>query len=174
MRSQQTLIYSVSNDEVMTHEVDIQLKTVRLIVLVFLSESHHLLKAAHRVAVAQSSQSWHMFFVIFVALNIISHSFQTLTVKYSQNELLNNNAAFHQLPADFTIPAEITRSPSSTPEAEKRRRRRCERLQKRGKRGGTWARLKANPFKPPLPTIFLSNARSARNKMDEIRGTSWN
>ncbi|CAL8254874.1 unnamed protein product [Arctogadus glacialis] len=59
-------------------------------------------------------------------------------MKYSRNELLKlNNAPFRQLPADFTIPAEITRSPSSTHEAEKRRRRRCARLQKRGKRGGT-------------------------------------
>ncbi|CAL8391759.1 unnamed protein product [Arctogadus glacialis] len=50
-------------------------------------------------------------------------------MKYSRNELLKlNNAPFRQLPADFTIPAEITRSPSSTPEAEKRRRRRCARL----------------------------------------------
>jgi ribosomal protein L13E len=50
-------------------------------------------------------------------------------MKYSRNELLKlNNAPFRQLPPDFTIPAEITRSPSSTPEAEKRRRRRCARL----------------------------------------------
>ncbi|KAK7929457.1 hypothetical protein WMY93_005852 [Mugilogobius chulae] len=56
-----------------------------------------------------------------------------------------------------------------TPAAADRRRKRCERRQKRGKRGGVWARLKASPFKPPLPTIFLSNARSIRHKLDEIR-----
>lgn len=39
----------------------------------------------------------------------------------------------------------------------------CERRQKRGKR------LKTSPFKPPLLTIFLSNARSIRHKLDEIR-----
>ncbi|KAK0131026.1 RNA-directed DNA polymerase from mobile element jockey [Merluccius polli] len=63
----------------------------------------------------------------------------------------------------------LKRSTPGTPEAVRRRRRRCERRQTRGKRGGVWSRLRANPFKTPLPTIFLSNACSIRNKMDEIR-----
>lgn len=70
---------------------------------------------------------------------------------------------------NISIPPEIVRSLPGTPEAVNRRRRRCERRQKRGKRGGVWVRLKANPFKISLPTIFLSNARSIRNKMDEVR-----
>ncbi|CAJ1064738.1 DNA (cytosine-5-)-methyltransferase 3 beta%2C duplicate a isoform X2 [Xyrichtys novacula] len=46
-------------------------------------------------------------------------------MKYSRNKLLElNDAAFRQLPAAFIIPAEITRSTSSTPGDEKRRRRR--------------------------------------------------
>lgn len=40
------------------------------------------------------------------------------------------------------------------------------RLRKRGKRGGTRCRVRKRPFKPPLPTILMSNVRSLRNKMD--------
>ncbi len=44
------------------------------------------------------------------------------------------------------------------------RRKRCERGQKRGKRGGIRARLRANPTRPALPTLMLSsNVRSLEN-----------
>ncbi len=46
---------------------------------------------------------------------------------------------------------------------------RCERKQKRGKRGGIRARLAANPHKPAIPTIVLANVRSLDNKLDYIR-----
>ncbi|KAI3370506.1 hypothetical protein L3Q82_025266 [Scortum barcoo] len=41
--------------------------------------------------------------------------------------------------------------------------------QKRGKRGGLRARLQANPYRPALPSLFLTNARSLVNKMDEMK-----
>ena len=44
-----------------------------------------------------------------------------------------------------------------------------QRKQKRGCRAGPLARLKRRPFKPPLPSLFLSNARSIGNKIDELR-----
>ncbi|KAK0135719.1 hypothetical protein N1851_028396 [Merluccius polli] len=37
---------------------------------------------------------------------------------------------------------------------------------KRGKRGGIRSRVRRRPFRPPLPTIIMSNVRSLRNKMD--------
>ena len=40
------------------------------------------------------------------------------------------------------------------------------RPRKRGRRGGVRTRLRRRPFKPPLPSIILSNVRSLRNKMD--------
>ena len=40
---------------------------------------------------------------------------------------------------------------------------------KRGKRGGIQQRLRRRCNKPPLPSILLSNARSLRNKMEELR-----
>ncbi|XP_062394808.1 ribonuclease inhibitor-like isoform X2 [Sardina pilchardus] len=43
----------------------------------------------------------------------------------------------------------------------------CARQQKRGKRAGARAQLKAN--RPPIPTLFLANVRSLDNKMDLLR-----
>lgn len=51
-----------------------------------------------------------------------------------------------------------------------RRRRRCrDRKQKHGCRASSWERLRKTPHKPLLPSLFLTNARSAVNKMDELR-----
>ncbi len=47
--------------------------------------------------------------------------------------------------------------------------KRCERGRKRGKRGGIRARLRANPTRPALPTLMLSNVRSLENKLDLIQ-----
>lgn len=52
---------------------------------------------------------------------------------------------------------------------EERRRRRCERRQKRGKRASIRSRLAAAPYKPAVPSVFLANARSLVNKMDELK-----
>ncbi len=64
-----------------------------------------------------------------------------------------------------------TPSPTHTTASRPQRRRykRCERKQKRGKRGGIRARLVANPHKPAIPTILLANVRSLDNKLDYIR-----
>ena len=47
------------------------------------------------------------------------------------------------------------------------KRKRCARRQKRGKRGGLVAKLKAN--RTPIPSLFLANVRSLDNKLDLIR-----
>ncbi len=51
----------------------------------------------------------------------------------------------------------------------RQRRKRCERGRKRGKCGGIRARLRANPTRPALPTLMLSNVRSLENKLDLIQ-----
>ncbi|KAK3506378.1 hypothetical protein QTP70_002309 [Hemibagrus guttatus] len=51
----------------------------------------------------------------------------------------------------------------------RRRRRRCERKQKRGCRAGALARLQKQPLRPPLCSLFITNARCLTNKMDELR-----
>ncbi|KAI2646667.1 hypothetical protein H4Q32_027929 [Labeo rohita] len=49
---------------------------------------------------------------------------------------------------------------------QRRWRRRCERGQKRG---GIRARLRANPTRPALPTLMLSNVCSLENKLDSFQ-----
>ena len=57
----------------------------------------------------------------------------------------------------------------SKPANHRRRKwKRCERKQKRGKRAGIHARLKANPSRPAVPSLLLSNVRSLDNKLDEL------
>ena len=69
------------------------------------------------------------------------------------------------------IPLHIARSPGTPwvvagPKRPQRRRRK--RMQKRGCRGGLLAWLRKNPYKPPLPSIFLTNARSFVHKTDKL------
>ena len=45
---------------------------------------------------------------------------------------------------------------------------------KRGKRGGLLTRLRQRNHKPPLPSMFLANVRSLRNKIDELFCTIHN
>ncbi|KAL0159498.1 hypothetical protein M9458_043223, partial [Cirrhinus mrigala] len=63
---------------------------------------------------------------------------------------------------------ETVASPSDATHT-KQRHRRCERGRKRAKRGGIRARLWANPTRPALSTLMLSNVRSLENKLDEIQ-----
>ena len=79
------------------------------------------------------------------------------------------DGAVHHISVDTSTPPEIARAAPGTPEAARQRRRHCECRQKGGKRRRVRSRLKAKPFKAQLSTIFLSNARPIRNKMDEIR-----
>ncbi len=60
---------------------------------------------------------------------------------------------------------ETVASPNDTTRT-RRCRKRCERGRKRG---GIRARLRANPTRPALPTLMLSNVRSLENKLDLIQ-----
>ena len=89
-------------------------------------------------------------------LGIDVHRERTVTTEF---------LCFHDIPVD------IARSPDSswiTIPAERQRRRRRERRQKRCCRAGVLVRLRRQPHKPPLPSVFLTNARSLANKMDEL------
>ena len=69
------------------------------------------------------------------------------------------------------IPPDIARPPCSAWTAVgpgRRRRRRRERKQKRGCRAGLLVRLRKQPVRPALPSIFWRNARSMVNKTDEL------
>lgn len=58
----------------------------------------------------------------------------------------------------------------SMPAAPQQRgkRKHCEHKQKRGKKAGIDAMLKANPFRPAVLSLLLANVRSLDNKLDEL------
>ncbi len=111
---------------------------------------------------------------IFCALSSLSQTIKAQTV-YDRTKLLSikescQDYAFGNY--DY-IPTEILRPPQLVGvgiiPTERRRRRRRERRRKRGKRAGLRLRLQANPYKLPLPSLFLANSQSLINEMDEIR-----
>lgn len=55
---------------------------------------------------------------------------------------------------------------SSTPQESTRRR--CDGRRKRGCRGGLQVKLRANPYRMALPSVFLSNISSLDGKMDQL------
>lgn len=70
------------------------------------------------------------------------------------------------------IPYEIARSPGSpwiVIGLGRRRRRHCERKKKRGCKAGLLTRLRKNPLKSPLPSLYLTNTRSMLHKMDNLK-----
>ncbi|KAL0200139.1 hypothetical protein M9458_003326, partial [Cirrhinus mrigala] len=92
---------------------------------------------------------------------------------YTRQELLDiglyNPDSFS---SNLRLVPEIARTPEAahpTQPGGSARRRRRDRKQRRGKRGGLRAKLKLTPHRLSLPSIFLANVRSLVNKMDEIR-----
>ena len=64
----------------------------------------------------------------------------------------------------------LLRRPAATPAGRRRVcRKRRERAQKRGKRGGINVRLKASPHRPAIPSILLANVRSLDTQLDELK-----
>ena len=62
---------------------------------------------------------------------------------------------------DIVLPGQnwVTDQPANAP---------GQRVRKRGSRGGALLRLLRGNLRPPLPSMFLSNVRSLRNKTDEF------
>lgn len=112
-----------------------------------------------------------------LSLSLLSMSFCLCggEYMYSRQELIDIGLRCSMdITSDFqrshNIPDYIAR-PAESPWVcfpSRRRRRRRERKQKRGCRAGFRARLKRNPHKPPLPSIYMTNARSVMHKMDEL------
>ncbi len=99
---------------------------------------------------------------------------------YDRRSLLDiGNAYKHQLAPTATeklrglcllLEPDLETAASPTDATRTRQcRKRCERGRKRGKRGDIRARLRANPTRPALPTLMLSNVRSLENKLDLIQ-----
>ncbi len=131
--------------------------------------------AARIVAAANGSpfQCFFLFLVFFFTLCVIG----TVYIQYTRQTLLDIGDQ-HQISvsSDFhhthNIPDDIARpagSPWIVARSRRWRRRRRERKQKRGRRSGVMLRLRKQPHKPPLPSLYLSNARSLVHKMDELK-----
>ncbi len=124
------------------------------------------------------------FNVIFSSQNIVDlppiHKEFSPEHIYDRQSLLDiGNAYIHQLSPEaaeklqglcLLLKPNLETAASPTDATRTRRRRkRCERGRKRGKRRGIRARLRANPTRPALPTLMLSNVRSLENKLDLIQ-----
>ncbi len=124
----------------------------------------------------------------FMSLNVVCSSPNSVNLPlthkekhiYDRRSLLDiGNAYKHQLSQAATEklrglclllePDLETAAPPTDATRTRQRRKRCERGRKRGKRGGIRARLRANPTRPALPTLMLSNFRSLENKLDLIQ-----
>lgn len=81
-----------------------------------------------------------------------------LALSYTRDELLALRAAGDHPPPD--LPEDIR---PSAPRREIRRR---------GRRGGIRQRLRWIGNRPPLPSMILSNVRTLKRKMDELRNAS--
>ena len=135
-------------------------------------------KMAARIDAAahSSSRQQCVLLFLFVCLFFLCPSCRAF-ITYSRQDLFRIGLQSEQFVIeDFTnthnIPPDIAQPPGSpwtVIPAGRRRRRRKERKQKRGCRAGALARLRRRPHKLPLPSIFLSNARSLANKMDELK-----
>lgn len=115
------------------------------------------------------SQRSHLGALVFVFLCVFL-SAQTATcwakISFSRQDLLEIGLKCEQtISMEFTsrenIPTELARPPGSQwlPIIKSRRRRKC-----RGDRGGPINRLKRNPHRPAIPSLFLSNVRSLETK----------
>lgn len=115
------------------------------------------------------------FFYFFVCFCMcFRRLFKDLQKKYNMVGLKcwswEKKSGLYAPPKLDSIPPELQRimGAFTTPPLWLRRRRR-HRKQKQGKRSGLRARLYANPHRPALPSLLLTNARSLTNKLDEIR-----
>ena len=93
-------------------------------------------------------------------------------ISYSRQQLLDiESCDFDHFIDGLRLIPEISKTAvatnPATPTGSAHRRRR-DRKQRRGKRGGLRARLKLTPHRLSLPSIFLANVRSLANKIDEL------
>ena len=132
--------------------------------------------AARMDAAASSSPVWCFVFMFLYSFFCLLVNICEANYVYSRQDLIDfgwqqklsvtrNFQWTHKIPEDI---ARLPGSPWIVGGPSKRRRRRRDRKQKRGSRAGLLTRLRKQPHKPPLPSIFLTNARSITHKMDEL------
>ncbi|MGL5101055.1 MAG: endonuclease/exonuclease/phosphatase family protein, partial [Plesiomonas sp.] len=129
--------------------------------------------AAREHREAQRLSSFSNYIVFFLLISGLFVQSSCAFTSYTRQELLDIGL---RTPGSYIsniqLVPEIVKTPDAThptrPGGSARRRRR-DRKQRRGTRGGLRAKLKLTPHRLSLPNIFLANVRSLVNKMDEIR-----
>lgn len=128
-------------------------------------------------AAAWSSLSWCFVLLLYVWICVHETScVDGLKLAYTSAELRDiGYASRTEITSDFqlshNIPPAIARSRGSTwivVGPGRRRRRQGERRQKWGCRAGLLVRLRKQPLRPALPSLFLSNTRSIVHIADEF------
>lgn len=103
-------------------------------------------------------------------MSVLFVSLLTSTLTYKRQDLLRNWTFTKRFYTEYLPPA-IAR-PAGCPCITilgGRRRRRCrDWCQKCSYRGGIQIWLRKSPYRPALPSIFLTNARSLSSKMDKL------
>ncbi|XP_078249882.1 uncharacterized protein LOC144589337 [Pogona vitticeps] len=136
--------------------------------------------AAHSGAAAQCSSTWRSLWMFLCVLSCVVNTSGGVNILYSNCELMRIGLQCKQeITAKFIwkhgIPSEIARSPGSlwtvipARVRVRRKRKQKERKKKRGCRAGVLYRLQKQTKRLPLPSLFLTNARSVANKMDDLR-----
>ena len=126
---------------------------------------------AARTDAKPTALPWNAVLVVYLYIFFLSQSVTCWAkVLYSRQDLLDIGLRCeHAISSDFiednNIPVDIARQAGSTWILPGKRRRR----KRRGDRGGPLNRLKRDPYRPAIPSLFLANVRSLANKMDEMR-----
>ena len=124
--------------------------------------------APHSVAAAQCFFGWCFVWLFGYVLFQVLSTFCWVNIVYSWHNLLKIGVCYKQsVTGDFLhshkIPVETARSIGSlwiiVPTVRRRRGRR-ERKQKQGCRASALARLRRQPLRPPLPSLFLPDHSS--------------
>ncbi|KAK1896784.1 Autophagy-related protein 9 [Dissostichus eleginoides] len=126
---------------------------------------------------AQCLTSFSKIVLLYLIILCVFARFSWANYSYSRQSLLDINHRCINIVLDYQfnfgeLPPELVKPPESRGEIHptgSSRRRRRDRKQRRGKRGGLRAKLRLNPNRPALPSIFLANVRSLANKLDELK-----
>lgn len=116
---------------------------------------------ARNVVMAYGSPSQCIYLLVWCSFFVYLCNISSVNIRYTRQELLEI----------INIPADITRPPGSrwfVVGPRRRQRRRRERKQKRGCRSGAMLKLRRQPHKPPLPSLYLSNVRSLVHKTEDL------
>ncbi len=109
-------------------------------------------------------------YVLFVFLLFYVLDVDSITV-YDRDTLLNIVSSVAQRKSDFEFlnAGGLFTDTASEPFVWAAQPRKRHRRWKRGKRAGVLVRLRRRAFRPPLPTILLTNIQSLDNKLCELR-----